>query len=407
MTDRRLPDWIDAYLRYTNNSEPDLLFRKWAAISTIASVLQRKCYISWGPSLLFYPNMYIVLVGPSGARKGTAMSPSLDLITDLGNISMAANATSLQALISRLTNTSYTDFDPSTGEHQYHASLTIFSKEFTVFLGYQNHELMAALCDWYDCDRRWKYETIKRQTEEIIGVWVNLFGGTTPELIAESLPQGAIGGGLTSRIIFIYARDKGKTVPIPISSPGENELRTHLLHDLEKIHLLSGQFSVTEDFLAKWTEWYTGLDAQPPPFEDSKMQGYVKRRPTHIMKLSMIMSASRATGPSMCITSDDLKRATETLIEAESRMMHVFAGFGKSSVAEILPRVIGFLSLYKAKDIPISHIARQFYNDLDNFQLDRVLKTLESMKVIEPIHKPAGEKCVKFMGTPEDLDNCV
>jgi len=404
MTDRRLPDWIDAYLEYTENSEPDPLFRKWAAISTIAAVLQRKCYVCWGPSLIFYPNLFVVLVGPSGSRKGTAMNPCLDLITDLGNISLAANATSLQALIRRLTETNYTDFDPSTGEHQYHASLTIFSKEFTVFLGYQNNELMAALCDWYDCDRRWKYETISRQTEEIIGVWVNLFGGTTPELIAESLPQGAIGGGLTSRIIFVYAKDKGKTVPIPLSSPREAELRTHLLHDLEKIHLLSGQFSVTEDFLSKWTEWYTGLDTKPPPFEDVKMRGYVNRRPTHIMKLCIILAASRRAEPKMCITSDDFDRALEILTEAETRMMHVFTGFGKSSVSEIMPRVLAFMALYKGKDVPVSHVARQFYNDLDNFQLERLIKTMEIMGIAKVINRPGSEAMLKYIGSPEELN---
>jgi hypothetical protein len=353
---------------------------------------------------MFYPNMFIVLVGPSGSRKGTAMNPALDLLTDLGNISMAANATSLQALIKRLTETNYTDFDPTTGQHQYHASLTIFSKEFTVFLGYQNHDLMAALCDWYDCDRRWKYETISRQTEEIIGVWVNLFGATTPELIAESLPQGAIGGGLTSRIVFVYARDKGKTVAIPISSPYEAELRQHLLYDLEKIHLMSGQFSFTEDFLSRWTEWYTGLDSQPPPFEDSKMKGYINRRPTHIMKLSMIMAASRSDGPKMCITSDDFNRSLETLLQVESRMLHVFTGFGKSSFSEILPRVLGFLGIYKNKELPLSHMARHFYNDLDSFQLERLLKTLETMGAVKQINRPGSETMIKYLGLPDGVN---
>ena len=215
MSERILEDWIDGYIKYTEDSEPCELYRKWAAISCIAAAMQRKCFIRWGPSLIFYPNLYIVLVGPAAARKGTAMSPGLDILQEIPNIKLSAQATSLQALIRTLKNTNSTDYDPETGKQNFHSSMTIFSKEFTVFLGYQNHSLISALCDWYDCDRKWSYETISRNREEITGVWVNLIGATTPELIQSSLPMEAIGGGLTSRIIFVYADGPGKLVVIP------------------------------------------------------------------------------------------------------------------------------------------------------------------------------------------------
>ena len=75
---RQLVDWIDAYLKFTEKSEPPKMFHLWCAISVIASVLERKCRLEWG-TITFYPNMYIVLVAPSGkARKGTAMGVPLD-----------------------------------------------------------------------------------------------------------------------------------------------------------------------------------------------------------------------------------------------------------------------------------------------------------------------------------------
>jgi len=32
-----LPDWIDAFMLYTENTEPPVLYRKWTAISVIAA----------------------------------------------------------------------------------------------------------------------------------------------------------------------------------------------------------------------------------------------------------------------------------------------------------------------------------------------------------------------------------
>ena len=142
--ERRLPDWITGFLKYTENTEPPYTFRLWTALHTITAVLQRKCYLPWG-SLTFYPNMYIVLVAPPGAaRKGTAMGPSLDMLSEpnLG-VKLAAEAITREALIRELKNANDTIINQQTGEMIFHSSLTIHSQELTVFLGYHNYQLMS------------------------------------------------------------------------------------------------------------------------------------------------------------------------------------------------------------------------------------------------------------------------
>ena len=399
--ERKLPDWIEAFMKFTHNTEPPDMFRFWTALSVIASALQRKCYVQWGSSLLFYPNLYIVLVGPSGCRKGTAMNPGLDLIEDLGKVKVAAQATSLQALIRRLKETNYNDPDLNTGKQQFHASMTIFSKEFTVFLGYHNRELMAALCDWYDCDRRWTYETIARKKEEIIGVWVNLFGATTPALIRTSMPLDAIGGGLTSRIIYIFEEDIGKMVLLPMETPEEEKLRELLLHDLDKISMLSGQFKYTEKFLATWSDWRVKAHGNPP-FHDDRFDGYISRRPNHVMKLSMVMSASRGDNINqMVLTEDDLLRAIKTLEEAELKMQNVFRGVGSSDTADILQRTMSYLLMLGKSEIPVYQLANHFKGDMDKFTFDSVMHTLEIMNFAKHCHKPQGDDYVKILNRGE------
>ena len=169
-------------MEYTHNSEPPTQFREWAAIATVAAALQRKCVLQWGELERFYPNLYVVLIGPSGSRKGTAMRPALELLQELG-IKMASEAITREALIRELKQANANQPDLKTGTMHLHASLTIFSPELTVFLGYQNKQLMSDLTDWYDCRDRWTYRTKGAGVDEIIGVWINLFGGTTPELI--------------------------------------------------------------------------------------------------------------------------------------------------------------------------------------------------------------------------------
>ena len=402
-SDRNLNDWIEGFLQLTENSEPPYLFRKWTAISCIASALQRKCSVDWGTSLKFYPNLFIVLVGPSATGKGTAMNPGLDIISEIPAIRMSAQATSLQALIRRLKETNLTDVDMVSGKQTYHSSMTIFSKEFTVFLGYHNSELMAALCDWYDCDRKWSYETISRDKEEITGVWVNLIGGTTPDLIQSSLPIDSIGGGLTSRIIFIYEEKKGKLVTIPTQTPEERELFKLLVYDLEKISLLSGKFKFTPNFVSEWDRWCRYADVNPP-FYDSKFDGYVGRRRTHLMKLSMVISASHGQHD-LVLSIDDLKTAVKFLEEAEVKMEMVFKGVGKSDISSMINKASAYIIQSKIKEIPFFEFARFFSNDMDKNMMDRVIRTLEATNTIRYITRPGANDIIKVLDMEDRSKN--
>ncbi len=384
MSKRELHDWIDSYLEYTHNSEPPDSYRLWCGISVIASVLQRKCKLPWG-SLTFYPNMYVVLVGPAGrARKGTAMSPAQKLLEDL-EVKMAAESMTRESLIKALSETSesYQDTD---GRIIFHSSLTIFSPELVVFLGHNNHNLLMDLTDWYDCRSRWTYRTKNMGTDEITGVFVNLLGATTPELIRSSLPLDAIGGGLTSRIVFVYEERKGKIVPAPMLSDRERELHEMLRRDLERIYLLRGEFKVTQGFFDRWVEWYTAQENNPP-FNDDRFAGYIERRPNHIMKLSMILCASRSND--MIVDECDIDRAIKILSLTERKMTKTFSGVGKSQSADVINRVMTEIAL--RKEISFADLVEMFYHDADMRTMKGIVETLESMHFITRIHKPEGD----------------
>jgi len=271
-----------------------------------------------------------------------------------------------------------------------HASLTIFSKEFTVFLGYQNNELMSDLTDWYDCDDDWEYRTKHEGVDNVKGVWVNLIGATTPDLIQSSLPLNAIGGGLTSRMIFVYEQHKAKTVHMPFYTEREQDLRTSLGLDLERIKMLKGDFKVTKDFLNAWVDWYTDCDRNPP-FDDPRFAGYIERRPTHSMKLAMICNASRTD--SMQLDREDLDRAINILRQTEVKMRLTFSGVGRSGSANTLSQVMAELAL--KKEMTFGELLSRFYNDVDKWALEKIVETLNAMNYVDDITK-GTERIIRY-----------
>jgi hypothetical protein len=334
--------------------------------------------------------MYVVLVGPSGkCRKGTAMTPGMKMLKEMG-IKVAAESITREALIRELKQSNDTQVDVKTGDMFLHASLTIYSQELTVFLGYNNQALMADLTDWYDCRDTWTYRTKNMGTDEIIGVWVNLIGATTPELLQTTLPRDAIGGGLTSRIIFVFEHNKSKITPADFQTKEERELQKTLLNDLEKICIMSGEFKCTESFIERYTNWYLDYSHGKPPFEDYRFAGYFERRPTHLRKICMILSASRSSD--MIITEQDFLRAVEILELTERKMPYTFSGVGRSNSADIMNRVMATIAA--CKEIEFGDLMRMFYQDADKFLMDKMVDALFSMEFARPDYSNGQKKII-------------
>jgi hypothetical protein len=371
---RRLKDWLDSYMQFTDNTEPPKIFRLWCGISCIAAALQRKCRLEWGLSTV-YPNMYILLVGPSGVRKGTAMSPVGDILKKVG-IKTSAQSTSRSALIKELmkvgTQVPITK-DGAFATVEMHSSLTIFSEEFTVFLGYNNQEMMAVLCDWFDCKDPWIDTTHTHGEREIHNVWINLLGATTPDILQVALPRESIGGGLTSRIVFVYADKKGKHIPFPFLTDELKSLGMDLVADLEKIYALSGRFTPDEGFLERWYSWYTYIEDHPA-INNPRFDGYNSRRAVHTLKLCMILNASR--GGDMVLTRLDLDRAIAILEDAERNMSKVFEGVGANPLAQAQARIM--LMVRTHGTINVKTLMSEMYSDISVDDLSVIIATLEA-----------------------------
>jgi hypothetical protein len=380
-TNRQLEDWIQAWLFYNSNSEPPILYHHWVAISIIAAALQRKCRLDWG-SLTFYPNMYIILVGPSGARKGTAMGPGLKVLKEL-RIKTAAEATTREALIQTLRECTDTVHDTKEGTFEAHSSITIFSPEFTCFLGYDNKQLMSDLCDWYDCRDEWTYRTKNMGTDEITGVFVNIIGGTTPDLIRTTMPLEAVGSGLTSRMIFVYEHGKLAKVPCPFKSNEQLAIYPKLMADIEEIRMLHGNFQVTREFIKVWNEWYLSMPDECP-FDAQRFAGYWERRANHIMKLSMIHNVARTS--TMLINETDLRNSIHLLERTEKKMPMTFGGVGRHQLSDVVQRIMGFIAVKKRT----SHkeILSEFYRDVSDWDLNKIEETLVRMEFIDISRSP-------------------
>lgn len=384
---RKLEDWIEGFMDWSVCTEPPELYRKWVAVSTIAAALGRRCCYSLG-QVIFYPNFYVVLVGPPAARKGTAMALGRALGDQAGIIYAPSRAT-VQALVEQMKTVTDMSTDEF-GTTQFNATVNINAPELTVFLGYNQQDLLSYLCDWFDCPSIFRYRTIGRGEETLNSVWVNLLGATTPSLLRSSLPEETVGGGFASRTIFVYEEDKGRVVVVP-GVP--NEIREEadiddlleklkiieqdLASDLQQMKTLSGQFRNGPGVQDAYYQFRIESENWEP--RHPKLEWYKGRRPGHVIKLAMVFSAARRND--MVIRLEDLYDAIEMLEQTEVKMARTFAGVGANPLSSAQEDMKTWIAQVKVANI--RQIVERYQSDFTMEEIRRVIQTLVITRVIK------------------------
>jgi len=374
---RKLNDWLESYMFYTQRSEPPELYHLWSGLTAISSALQRKCYCNWGRlSGLVYPNIFVALVGPPGGRKGTAMRIAKSMVQQIDVHLGAESLGSTQALYTELVDSENSYIDHN-GVSIKHKSISIWADEFQVFLSDRDMALIPTLTDLFDCADIWRYKT-QNKTKDISNCWITILGGITPALLQTNLSQNAVGGGLISRIIFVVGYGAKQRKALQFLTEEEEEVGDKLIHDLQEINNLSGQFKLDNSFLKSYVRWYEN-SSENEGVPSEKFLGYNSRRARHLNKVCMLLSASESND--MIITDIHFEKGLMIMETTEKEMGNAFYGLGLASQSSVYAKILSFI---EARDNFDQHeLVRNFQLDVDNIgQLNGYMDMAEKAGLI-------------------------
>ena len=391
---RQLKNWLSAYLDYTERSEPPQSFLMWSGLVCIASVLQRKVYLKWGFDTI-YPNLYVVFVAPSGwSRKATPLKIIRDILENV-HMNISSDSITKEALTRNMAASKESFDDTVRKAISFQSPYVVLSPELSVFLGAQDGKFLAALTDMYDCPPKWTYETKGKGKDEIWGPYLVMLGATAPDWLPMIIPPEAIGGGFTSRVIWICEDQKRKIVVVPRRTEDESRLRLRLIHDLELIKLMSGEVILEESMLKAYEKWYIAEHAKRYRPNDPLL-GYRSRRATLSQKLAIISSVSR--GDDMVVTKEDFDLAVKIMDYTEDKMNVNFGASGKSKHAEATLLVHNYMIEHKvATD---EEILNAHYLDLDTYTLDIAIANLSRMHQVkvESLDPANNKRTLRYVG---------
>lgn len=372
---RQLSDWLSAYMEYSAFSEAPDKFHFWTGVSCIAGALRRRVWIDQG-YFQWTPNFYIVFVAPPGiVSKSTTASIGMRLLRQIPDVIFGPDAVTWQSLVQSLANA--TETCEINGEHHSMSAITISSSEFGTFLNPNDREMVDVLVSLWDGQiGTWQKATKTQGSDSIENPWININACTTPDWIAGNFPEYMIGGGFTSRTVFVYADKKRHLVPYPKNCIPENfkDMEKELVHDLEIIATeIKGEYILTAETMEWGTDWYTRHFASRPPHLDSaRFGGYLARKQTHIHKLAMIIAASESS--ELLVHPHHLEKADQITTSIEHDMPKVFSNIGKTDLTRISTEVLGFLQSHHK--YPLQGTYQKFFERVSLPDFETVMKGL-------------------------------
>lgn len=369
---RKCENWLTTFGRWTlPRSEAPETFIFWTGLFTLASAIKRRVKVpkrllgSWEAA----PNLYILFIAPAGkARKSTTANYTEELVDLVPDVTKSPELITKESLLSQLVKSS-------------DASMCIVAPEFGEFIVKSGTDMFGFLTNMYDGKKNISASTLSRGAEFAERPCVNLLGATTPEWVAENMPESVIGGGFASRVIFIFEEKvrRRKMYYDDLDHDALAGLHRDLVEDLNHIALnIGGEFDLAPDAKKFMEDWYEKT-ADDGDAASHKMSGYYERRPAHVHKVAMLLHL--AYSDTLVIEKKDFEDAIVLLKSLEKKLPRVFESIGKNPYTVDIYRILDFI-VEKGR-INKQEVKRHFLHAAPPAMLEELINALNSSGYID------------------------
>ena len=249
-------NFFDLYRYISGDSEVPGIFHFWSCAALLSAVVQDRIWVEKVRGEKLYPNLYIILVGPSGLGKGMAISQACRLADSSVRIPKYRGKITFARLIDRMgkpiinENGIATIADPRLwlvmDELKNDVGSGILVEDFIGFMTEcftaSNYTLNTGTRTHGDID--------------LVRPVLNWFAGTTESWLYKVLTPDMVETGFPARICFIFGKYTGKLKP-RIRYPDDRDfIWEHLVARLYNIACQQGRCLMTQTAEAGIDKWY-------------------------------------------------------------------------------------------------------------------------------------------------------
>jgi len=299
--------FIDLVVDSNKEYEAPKRFYYWSALSAVSAVLKDRVYFDMYAYRL-YPNIYVLLYGPSGVRKGPPIALAEHVVKLVDNTRVINGRSSIEAIIKQLgTFQTREKKEPLKDSCGFVVASELSSSIIS------NPSAMDIFTNLYDRiynKGEWKYNLKVGESHKLVRPTITWLSGTNEALFKEFVPDKNIHGGLIGRM-FVVSEYKPGVVNSLMFKPNIMSDDAKLAEALMPLAKLTGEFTMTEELRHEVDSWYTNFVTKiAPTLQDET--GFVSRVEDFVIKNAMLIAAGRRCD--LEIRKEDLEESFEVTL---------------------------------------------------------------------------------------------
>lgn len=393
-----MQNFLGDYLFYASGNEAHPNYHLWSGLAALSSIVSRRVWVPQG-YFNVYPNLYIVLLGPPGNKKTTAMNIAKGVVREMKAIPFSAECQTKESLVKELkeyTRSFKLKEVDGVERSEFYTPISIFVTELSQFLGPNSGHMIDFLVTVYDA-KVYDLNTKNKGGAVIEGPYVTILACTTPEWVTTYLKTDIITGGFTRRTIFVLEFEDGDPIPFPVITNEQAEAYKRVISYGQELMKTSGPFVWDPDAEQFYSHWYRTREIP----KDPTTRGYFKTKPGQLLKIAMLLSLSKS--PDLVMRKDSLEAGLALLDKMEVNLPKVFQGMGRNELNSVASKILELLE--STGPIPEKKLVQLMYREATTPELFQVMNHLRETDRIIRAETPAkdGEPKRFFVALPHQL----
>lgn len=367
-----MPGFIEDYLELNKHYESPTSFWKWSAYVSIASVLRDNSYMPDGYSKL-YPNIYVLFLAGSAARKNRPVVFSEEFVKAVNNTKTISGRSSIQAIVDEL---SHTETNTKTGKLMKAGSAIFYAPELSAGI-VEDPAAVAIMTDLYDGKTDFTHRLRSAPKFRIDKIVFSALMASNEHMIQGVFDKKATYGGLLGRTFLV--------VPDEVRAPNslrkfvpDKALYDRCLDKLKMIATLNGEFIFDEQAGEFYDDWYHPFYKNVIAKGDKG--GVTGRVHTGVKKLAMLFAANDGK---MEISFDHVKRAIDECTGLIPNYNKLLLSAGKSTMSEASTIILLDILAGDKHRTSRREILSKNWNNIDAETFDKCILTLEGGGLLE------------------------
>lgn len=262
----------------------------WSGISMIAAAVGDRVYFDHLRSTPLYPNMFVFLMGMSGAGKGLAIKQATKFLKHLPRVRLKEAKVTSKRLIDWMAE-EWVETDPGRIEMD-NARIYLVTPElsFSLDSGELAEDFLKFATGIYEGNMNMEEGTRMWGDRVVPNPMINWLGGSDVRWLKDCISLPALLSGFGARTCFIDPTVFPPRRYKPKYRPDQERLEAYVGERVRQLSQLQGRFVISPEANELAENWYMGR-VDP---EDPQLAPFFNRERAHVQKLSMIMSLSES-----------------------------------------------------------------------------------------------------------------